>query len=421
MKSIRKLEFILLLITYFSVSTFLNFYLSIEVIQWIVYGFFIYYLLVASRNLQVNGEQERTKTFNWILIFYTTFVFLSFLRGIFFYAGDYWTYKASFTNLMALSIPFFTYVYANPIFLSRVLGTWFKWAPLLILLLFFAGFRLVNFQWAIGPFFMIGIFFSLMAQKWKFIFLLAFLLCFFEFDARSQLIKGIITALIAFFIYIDHYFSLRRLKFIYFGLVFIPIFLLILGITGIFNVFELDAYIDSADIAGFQKEDENLLADTRTGLYSEVISSAVNNDYILFGRSLARGNDSELFGLELNSLVTQNGLAERSSNEMALPTIFTWTGIVGLFLYTFLFLSSGYYAIFRSKNRYVPYMGIYILIYWAYSWVENPVDFNLSNICIWFSIGMCVSFQFRMMTDLQFKGWLNSIFSGRRLNFFHTQ
>jgi hypothetical protein len=318
-------------------------------------------------------------------------------------------------NFMALSIPFFAYVYGSPVFLSRILGTWFKWAPLLILFFFAAGFHLLNFQWAIGPFYMLGIFLPLLPRRWRWTVLLVFILCFLEPDSRSQLIKALISLLLAFFLYFDRYFSLRRIKILYSVIVSIPVILLILGVSGVFNVFELDSYIDSGKVSGFQKEDENLLADTRSALYAEVIQSATKNDYFIFGRSLARGNDSELFGYQLSSEVTKNGLIERNSNEMALPSVFTWTGLVGLVLYSLLFLIAGYYAIFKSKNKYLPYLGIYLLSYWLYSWVENPIVFNLSNICIGFTIGMCVSSRFRGMSDVVFKGWINSVFSKKQL------
>ncbi len=55
-------------------------------------------------------------------------------------------------------------------------------------------------------------------------------------------------------------------------------------------------------------------------------------------------------------------------------------------------------------------MGIYVLVFWVYSWIENMIEFNIANISIWFAVGICVSSEFRKMTNYEFKEWIRSLF-----------
>ncbi|MBK9223652.1 MAG: hypothetical protein IPO23_01535 [Flavobacterium sp.] len=102
-----------------------------------------------------------------------------------------------------------------------------------------------------------------------------------------------------------------------------------MAVNGTFNIFNLEENISgtytSEKIKEGKKIEENLKIDTRTFLYEEVVSSALKNDYVLFGRTPARGNDSFYFG---NFTAEELGTKryERYSNEVSILNIFTWTG-----------------------------------------------------------------------------------------------
>jgi len=93
--------------------------------------------------------------------------------------------------------------------------------------------------------------------------------------------------------------------------------------------------------------------------------------------------------------------------------VFTWTGIVGVILYFLIFFKATYLAIYKSKSRIMKIIGLYLSFRWAYTWVEDFSMFNLSYFFLWVVIGMCLSQDFREMSDQEFKNWVRGIFDER--------
>jgi len=199
-----------------------------------------------------------------------------------------------------------------------------------------------------------------------------------------------------------------------------PLLFLLLGLSGNFNIFELNEYFGEQNVKNIsnsgEKTEENLTADTRTFLYIEVIESAIKHNYIIFGRTPARGNDSPSFG-EYNKDKLKTGKLERFANEVSILNVFTWLGIVGVFLYFIIFFKASYYAINESNNIFIKIIGIYISFRWLYGFVEDFSNFDLSNIFLWIMVGMSFSKNFRHMSDKQFKVWVRSMFNYTNFKF----
>ena len=80
---------------------------------------------------------------------------------------------------------------------------------------------------------------------------------------------------------------------------FIPFIFFTLGVTNTFNIFKIEEELgleDKYTLANSKGTEYSALIDTRTFLYAEEISSAINNNYVILGRSIARGYDSAAFG-----------------------------------------------------------------------------------------------------------------------------
>jgi len=192
----------------------------------------------------------------------------------------------------------------------------------------------------------------------------------------------------------------------------LPFVLLFLATTGIFNIFKMDEYVSTKSNTirvNSQGMEEDLLGDSRTFLFQEVILSAIKNDYVLFGRTLARGNDSASFGAgaaeELRTF-----RYERYDNEVGILNVFTWTGIVGVILYFFIFFKAAKLAIVYSNSYFLKILGIYVSFRWLTAWIEDFNRFDIMNLFIWIVVGMCYSKQFRKMSDQDFKIWMKGIF-----------
>jgi hypothetical protein len=164
-------------------------------------------------------------------------------------------------------------------------------------------------------------------------------------------------------------------------------------------------FIDKKRDAQGQVVEDNLLSDTRTFLYIEVLQSAEKYDSWILGRSPSRGNYSDSFGeFDLNN---RN---ERYSNEVGVLNYFTWLGIVGVILLLSVYVQATKFAVLCSENIYAKILGIFISFRWAFSWIEEINIFHIQYVYLWFMIGLCFSEKFRKMSDNEVRVWIYNIF-----------
>lgn len=215
-------------------------------------------------------------------------------------------------------------------------------------------------------------------------------------DPRAHIPKYLVDILL--FVLPYSFLKDKIIKLLHPILLLLPIFLLILGINGIFNPFNMNDYINT-DIK-IQQGGETLDAtiDTRTVIYEDVISSAVKNDYIITGRNLANGNDSRFVFYE-----------QRNTNEASILNHFTKMGLVGVSLYFLLFIYSTYLAIYKSNNHWTKLIGLYLTFRWIMTWIEDPELFSTMYLSIWLMMGICVSSKIRKLTDIEIKYYLGKI------------
>jgi len=175
----------------------------------------------------------------------------------------------------------------------------------------------------------------------------------------------------------------------------------------------MDKYISGEytqiKVVNGERKEVSLLTDSRTFLYKEVVISAVTNNYVILGRTPARGNDSQSFGVEINEDL-KTGRNERYSNEVSVMNIFTWTGLIGLTLYGLVFYQAAKLAILKSNNHFLKIVGIYISFRWCSAWVEDFNRFDIMNITLWLALAMCYSTKFRSMSNVDFNVYIKTIF-----------
>lgn len=198
-------------------------------------------------------------------------------------------------------------------------------------------------------------------------------------------------------------------------LLLLPFVFFTLGVSGVFNVLNMNEYV-KGDFTSMGVDEEgnrveqDIIVDTRTFLYIEVLESAIDNNYWLVGRTPARGNDSNSFGAFEAELT---GRYERLTNEIGLANVFTWTGIVGVVLYFLIFSRASFLAINKSRNIYAKMLGVYVAFRWLYSWVEDINNFTLNYFMLMVMLGLCFSHSFRYMNDKEVTIWVRGIFDIR--------
>ncbi|NDP28018.1 MAG: hypothetical protein GZ087_11415 [Flavobacterium sp.] len=374
----------------------------------------LYLLLMLGFIFQKKYFFDKTNDTNLKFVkVYLLWVLICFIRGII-VAENYWDFKNLIDSGFALFLTYSIFVFTNPSVVQNMFRTWLQYAlPLFLVFIFFMDRGASGYY--LAPLSFIGLFFPLLNTKWKIVVLFLFLFVIVVgLDVRSNVIKYIVTFLLSFLFYFKSILKSKIFKFSHLILLIFPFVLLFLGISNIFNIFKMDEYIkgdyETTSVIAGQKEADDLKADSRSFLYEEVLLSAVKNDYVIMGRTLARGNDSNSFGAFFaEDLGTHR--YERASNEVSILNIFTWTGLIGVVLYFLIFFKAAQLAIYCSNSSYMKILGFYVSFRWAFGWIEDYNRFDIMNLTLWIVIAMCYSKQFRKMSDRDVKMWLNGIFT----------
>lgn len=390
---------------------------------WFVYVSILICFIRAKKYFSDFKSEKEIKVVRILLIWNV----ISIIRGTF-VAENYWEWKSLAEAGMVLLLPLSINISRNKDFFQFTFYSYLRYSlPLFFVFIFFM------YDDAIGHFLapvsFLLLFFPDIPKRWKFviIFFFAFVLIY-DIEARSNIIKFVVSFTFSMILYLPKI-VLKVAKFIRLSWLILmgsPIILLFLGVTGVFNVFKIDKYIDGkyeiVKIENGEYSQISLKDDTRTGIYMEVLQSAVNNDYIILGRTPARGNDSMSFGGTLAEEL-HTGKRERFSNEASILNIFTWTGLVGVILYFLVFLKASYLAVNKSNNIYAKIMGLYVAFRWVFAWIEDFSRFDLFYCSLWLSIGICFSSTFRGMTNGEVKIWIKGIFDGnkKRINSFNRE
>jgi hypothetical protein len=401
----KYISYFLLLIFVLSLARHFN---GFNIPTWIVWFFyFITYFLVVIFAIKYSHIKKDDLFF--FKIYFIVVVF-GIVRGVF-SAENYWHNKMLILNSFKLLVPLLALLFSNIFFTKYFFTKYVRYIiPMFLLFVFFVDRR-------IWGFFLIPISILLLTipylknKKIKILIVsLSFASISADFEARSVVIKFLLAFFLLFFLYYPRFLNFKYLLRFYKFLFILPIIFVVLGLTGRFNLFNfkdylnLDLVVESTTYSeGTKKSD--LLVDTRTFIYAEVLNSALKNNYVLFGRTPARGNDSN-FVQTIEEYEDMN-LKERFANEVSILNIFTWLGLVGVFSYSFIFFKASYLSIMRSNNSLVKVFGIFIAIRWLYSWIEEINDFDASYVSIFIMLGLCYSTSFRELTDYQIKKFLN--------------
>lgn len=407
---IRYLVFAILLITISSINAWTILPIGNTTMWWIINSSIIIVLIKLKYKFFNLENQHNVKYINYFIYWAMICVFRGGLI-----AENYWEWKQLITTTMFLLLPLTVNIATNPQIIQKILSVWLKYA----LPAFFIFIPFLNGE-AYGryliPLSFLLLFFPKINNLWRVIILVFSAFVIFGYlDARSNIIKFIVPILLSFIYYFRLTITKRGLNIVRITFLALPLLLFSLGATGIFNIFEMEktiGEITTDTVIEGEKVELLLTADTRTIIYNEVIGSAVKNNYVIFGRTPARGYDSQSFGYYYNNLL-KIGKNERYENETSILNLFTWLGLIGVILYFMIFFWSTNLAVNYSKNIYIKIVGLFVAFRWFYAWVEDFSRFDLSNFILWVMIGMCISKSFRQMNNTEFVNWIQGIFNLR--------
>jgi len=411
----KLLNISVLAITISSVNQWSDLPLGSTSFWWIINGIILYSFFRSRKLFYDKSNEIYLKTLRWYLYWNVICI----IRGCF-VADNYWEWKSLIGTSLVMLLPVSINISTNAERVQRITSFWLKYAlPFFVIIFpFLQGEAIGRY---LIPISFLLLFLPCFSRRWKIALLLITVFVIVSYlGARSNVIKFGVPIAISILYYFRRFFSVKALNIIRLVLLILPFVTLILAALGIFNIFKIGDYLSNDYstnvIVNGQRTEESLMTDTRTPLYIDVINSALKYDYVWFGRTPARGNETTLFDFFLpddNTYPT----TERFSNEVSILNIFTWTGLIGVVLYFFVFYQCSYLAIKRSKNSFMPFIGLYIAFRWCYAWVEDFNRIDLSNLYLWIIIGMCYSRSFLDISDQYITLWANGILkkSARKL------
>lgn len=366
-----------------------------------------YYHLDRKRNTSLN------KTGRWIIGSFLAWVAIAFVRGVM-QCSNMGQFKLMLEPTYVCLLPIVIYAYSSPELTKYNLGKWLKIAPIIYVIVIMLAYGVKVFTiFYFEPIVLLAAFTPYLKKNRQRILMIGFvaLMTFMDLGNRSQILKCATSLGFALVIFYIAKLSNNFFKYIHWAMYTIPIVLLFLGITGKMNIFEYMA--DDSDYRGVQVVNEtgemsSITSDSRTFLYVEVINSAVDNNYVLQGRALGRGNDSKF--VQSSQEIDFQRYGERVFNEVGNLNIFTWLGLIGLILFTAIFVVSSCLCIYKSNSLGMKIVGCLIAFEWMFAWIENEWLLSIQSIAIWILIAMGMSNKFRNMTTNEFKLWYQSIF-----------
>ena len=348
------------------------------------------------------------------------------LRGMFNVQG-YWGYRGWLGCVVSVLSFLWVYVLASPGMSTLMLRTWNRYfAPFFLLLCSWAiplgrlAFLLTPVSYFYGAFLRI-----LQKNKWPLIIVgVTLVILLFGITNRSAVLKVIFILGLALSLWFNRQIAEGLYKLSHTLFYFLPILFLALGLSGTFNIFKVFAEEDtgSTRVKELVLEEsasgkDQLTTDTRTHIYKQVISSARHRNYYLFGCSVGRGHDWNVKS-DIKA-AREHGLpyVERLQDETGLPNIFTWLGIVGLILYSGLFFQASWLGLYRSRNIYVKALAVAVAFHWLFGWLEESNNFAPIDFSLFLLLGLCLSPDFRRMSDVEFRLWFRSLFtSGKKVS-----
>lgn len=407
---IKFLSLSILLITLSSVESGINLPIHNTFMWWTIYASILYSFIKASK---IDYQAEDYGPVKW----YLAWNIICILRGLG-VAETYWEWKNLVGTGMVLLLPLSIHISTKPFFVQRLISTWLKFALPAFLLLFPFMFGDATGRYLVPISFLL-LFLPSLKPKWRWIILGFGLFVFFgDLDARSNVIKFGVPIILSSIYLFKRTIGRRTLEFARLSFMVLPFILFFLGLSGVFNIFKMSDYIEgdftTTTVSNGTLQEQSLTADTRTFLYVEVLTSAVKHDHIWLGRTPARGNDSPWY-FEFSGWKLGKAQMERFGNEVSILNVFTWTGIIGVFLYFLVFFRASYLAINRSNNTFMQIVGLNVAFRWSYAWVEDFSNFDLSYLFLWLMLGMCFSKRFRFMNNREMLYWIRGIFERKYL------
>lgn len=406
----KVVAFMLCLIALVSIRAFSKLPLGVGPVHYVA-GFTLIALSIVSL-----FRDQKLQSFSYtFLIMYLIWTAISIYRGWFDIQSGF-IFNQFLHGILYVLSPITIFLFASPMVTIQS----FQVLNLFMVVLGFAFYnwnmRISAYPFWFTPFFYLYLCFLFkIPKKWRILTLICVGMVLMAVDNSSSMLKTVVAIGTLFVFMLPK--KLRTLG-VHIGHWFfylVAVVLLYLGFTGQYNFFSGKSSNSASTeiVIGAQKEEGKSStghADTRTFIYEEMITSAFIYDHFWVGRTPARGYYSAAFSKDADKSIVGIDSTERFGSEVANLNTFLWLGMIGLILFTLVFLQGTCLAMYCSNNIYVKCIAMGVAFHWAYGWIENMNQFMLIDLMIYFNLAICYSPYFRKMSDLEFECWFKSLF-----------
>jgi len=359
-------------------------------------------ILFYFANKEGFGNNEIPKSIKYLFLFWLFWNLVSLVRGSFF-AVDYWDWKAILLNSMAFSlIPLAFFLGKN---ISSA-GTIFRFV---LKYLFPLGFLIIPLSLITShelysrlmiPVGLFIVFIPFLKFRWKFlVILVAVTSIFVAIEFRTNIIKIAFSVVLLLVYYFRNFIRKNWLLLAQFCLFAVPLVLFNLAVTNQYNIFKEILGDEGYMIDNEGQLEQNFMADTRTGLYVDVLSSLSQSENWLLGEGAGGKYQTERF----DYLGDGRG---RYGSEVGILNILLYHGIIGVVIYFLLLFSVSFIAIKRSNNILAKMLGLFIAFRWTYAFIEEFTQYDLNFYFFWIVMGLVSSASFREMNDDEIRNYL---------------
>jgi hypothetical protein len=354
------------------------------------------FVLVIYRNKLFKNTP---KTIKRLFQFWLIWNIFNIIRGVFL-AINYWDWKFLLLSSLPFSLIALVFFVGNNLFFTKVI---FQFT---LKYIFLFGFLIIPlalttdeelYSKLMNPVSLFIIFIPYLKGKWKLLtIIVAITSVLLVIDFRANILRIIFSVVLLAIYYLKNIFGPTLIRVAHKILFITPMFLFMFAVLGNFNIFEEFNKNESYTTVDSDQKESNLLRDSRTFLYVEVLLSLNNSGNWLLGESASGSYYSNAFG---DADMAGRGIRYRS--EVNILNILLYHGVVGVILYLLLLYKVSYYAIYKSNNRLSKMLGLFIAFRWTMAFIEEFTQYDLNFYFFWLVIGLVSTKQFINMSDKQ--------------------
>jgi hypothetical protein len=212
-------------------------------------------------------------------------------------------------------------------------------------------------------------------------------------DARLDFIYTILISFL-FLVSIRKKAILKIAKIFYLTCLLFPLVNLAIGIQTGYSLFEI-----SESLLFLKNEETGRSTDTRTFLYSEVLTDLSKHDALILGKGIS-GRIATMLSSSADPTVEKG---ERQFLEITFLEYMRRGGIIYTLLMYSIMLLAAYFPLKHAQNSILLYASMSIMIFFLTSFIGHDSIFSIQHVFLWIIIGICSSKKWNKLTDVEIK------------------